>query len=314
MVDAQVGIVLLNYNSYTDTSECINSIFQSNYSRYKIIVVDNMSLDNSLDKLRNEFSGRVIFIDNEVNEGFAAGCNVGIDVCRTYGLKYTLLLNNDTIIDKRCIGELVRQAEKVKNLGALGGKIYLHNQPNIIWDFGGKLDYLRGVGRRYGHFKEDTEVHNQVRRVDFVTGCMMLVPTEIFEKTKGLPDCYFFGIEEWDFGVILKHMGLGLYVTPKAILWHKVGGSHDDYNPVYYYNYLRGRFLFMRRNVQRYKYMFWFLIWSLYLVLIKPIRYMKLYMDNRGLLRATIMSIKDHLINDRITRLQFVLAKEKLYQ
>ena len=40
-----VAIVLVNYNGYDDTVECVQSILQSDYTNYRIIIVDNASDD-----------------------------------------------------------------------------------------------------------------------------------------------------------------------------------------------------------------------------------------------------------------------------
>ena len=75
-----VSIILINYNGYNDTIDCISSLEKIKYNDYRIIIVDNCSTDNSIDKLNNYIDGneKVILIKNEENNGFAGGNNLEI--------------------------------------------------------------------------------------------------------------------------------------------------------------------------------------------------------------------------------------------
>ena len=290
--DEKIGVILLNYNSYQDTLECIKSLENSIHVIFKIYVVDNNSSDDSFSRLKENLSN-CFWIDSKENAGFAAGCNLGARVAVDDGCSFILFLNNDTIVERNTLSELLNCAlDNRLNLGAVGGKIVYESEPKIVWDYGGRLDMLRGVGRRIGHYQQLDHTSNGVRQVDFITGCMILMPSDVFTKTGGFPECYFFGIEEWDFGIMLKKLGLRMYVTGEAMLQHKVGGAHDDYDPVFYYNYLRGRFLFMRRNVGLVYFVLWALIMSIYLTFIKPIIYFRLYSKNKELYKASFIAVR----------------------
>ena len=52
-----VSIIILNWNGWKDTVECLESLYQINYPNYDVILVDNNSEDDSLEKLREYCSG-----------------------------------------------------------------------------------------------------------------------------------------------------------------------------------------------------------------------------------------------------------------
>ena len=78
-MDKLVAIILVNYNGYRDTVNCVHSILLSEYKNYKIIVVDNASTNNEelkKDKFLNENTD-LLFLDKNI--GFSGGNNRGIE-------------------------------------------------------------------------------------------------------------------------------------------------------------------------------------------------------------------------------------------
>ncbi|MEN6514775.1 glycosyltransferase, partial [Methanoculleus sp.] len=149
----RVSIIILNWNGWKDTIECLESVYQITYQNYDVIVVDNGSENESIEKIKEYARGnlevtsrffdysrenkplhyieysldetkaekgkeaeiadlpswkKLILINNMKNYGFAEGNNIAI----RYALKvlnpeYVLLLNNDTIVDRNFLDELV---------------------------------------------------------------------------------------------------------------------------------------------------------------------------------------------------------------
>ncbi len=56
---AQISIIILNWNGWKDTIECLESLYQISYSNYTVIVVDNGSVDNSLEQIRSYCAGTI---------------------------------------------------------------------------------------------------------------------------------------------------------------------------------------------------------------------------------------------------------------
>ncbi|MEM7129583.1 MAG: glycosyltransferase family 2 protein [Chloroflexota bacterium] len=297
-----VAIILLNWHSYIDTSECLNSLCKSTYQNRTIIVVDNGSRDDSADQLENEFS-EISLLRTGENLGFAAGNNVGITHAIEQGADYFLLLNNDTLVSPGFLEPAIDYAENSPNVGLVGGKIYFAQPSTLIWDAGGRIDWLRGHGKREGTRLIDTGLYEDVRQTTFVTGCMMLIKRSVIDRVGLLPEEYFFGVEEWDYSVQVSRAGFKLAYIPEFKIWHKVGQAHNDLSPKYVYSYMRGRMLFMRRNAPRYWYLVWLLSMRLQSYYKKHIQFPKLAPDvATDLANALDKAFLDHRLKSAITR------------
>ncbi|MCE5214153.1 MAG: glycosyltransferase, partial [Methanobacterium sp.] len=102
METPKVTIVIVNWNGWEDTIECLKSLYHVNYTNFNIIIVDNHSQDDSVKKIKDYIENKkLILIVNDENYGFAEGNNIGIRYAqKNFNPDYILLLNNDTIVDK----------------------------------------------------------------------------------------------------------------------------------------------------------------------------------------------------------------------
>src|SRR5256885_9783601 len=94
----RVSIVLLNWNRYETSRECLESLANATYREREIIFVDNASADGSGPRIREHFPD-IVYVQNERKLGFSRGCNVGIRIALQRGADYVLLLNNDCVLD-----------------------------------------------------------------------------------------------------------------------------------------------------------------------------------------------------------------------
>ena len=88
-----VSVILVNYNGFEDTVECVKSLKDIDYDNYEIIVVDNGSTTNPTDQQSKYLSENTIFIKHDKNLGFAGGNNIGIKTVLRHNPQYVLLLN-----------------------------------------------------------------------------------------------------------------------------------------------------------------------------------------------------------------------------
>ncbi|MFA5880539.1 MAG: glycosyltransferase, partial [Candidatus Margulisiibacteriota bacterium] len=77
MARPKISVIVLNWNNYKDSKECLASLMNQNYTNLDIIFVDNGSTDKSADRLKKEFKN-IKFICNTENFGYAKGNNIGI--------------------------------------------------------------------------------------------------------------------------------------------------------------------------------------------------------------------------------------------
>jgi GT2 family glycosyltransferase len=108
-----VYVIVINWNGYDDTVECLLSLFKMDYPNYRIVVVDNGSVDDSL-RLEN-FSDRITLLKSETNLGYAGGNKLGMRHALANGIEYVGLWNNDTVVPPDALAKLVT--------GAINGRI-----------------------------------------------------------------------------------------------------------------------------------------------------------------------------------------------
>ena len=125
-----VSIIIVNYNTYDLTLDCINSIKEkTNNIKYEIIVVDNNSPNRIIENLKLE---NVRLVLNSKNGGFGYANNIGNKYAKG---KYLFFLNSDTILMNNAIFELFEFMEKKSNVGICGGNLYtLEHKPTISFE------------------------------------------------------------------------------------------------------------------------------------------------------------------------------------
>lgn len=247
----KVFIIILNYNGYRDTIECIDSIKKSTYKNYEIIIIDNNSTDNSERILLSKYP-EYHFIQTGINNGFAWGNNFGIKYSIDNGADYVLLLNNDTIVTPNFLQPLISLAESDKRIGIVGGKIYYYNEPKKIWYAGASINTYNGKTKHLGDKDIDNGQFDNISETGYVTGCMMFVNREAIKKAGLMDENYFLYYEETDWNVRIKKCGYRIVFTPYSIIYHKVSSSMQDikqkkdYLTRYYYD--RNSYYFIIKN------------------------------------------------------------------
>lgn len=222
----KVAIIILNWNGFDDTIECLDSLKQITYQNYEIIIVDNASSGNDVTLLRDKYGNYVHVIANETNAGFPEGCNIGMRYAMGKGADYFLLLNNDTKVEQEFLDELIKVSESHPSIGITGSKTYYYRNPNKIQSVGGKIVWWLGIIKAYGD-EEDIGQHDRVMVRDFLYGTSFLIKASVVNKISLMDPSFYFGVEEYDYCTRAKKAGFKIVYVPSSIVWHKVGASRE---------------------------------------------------------------------------------------
>jgi GT2 family glycosyltransferase len=253
----KVSIVILNWNRANDTIECLKSISQLSTINYQlsVTVVDNGSTDNSvsiiekkLKKIVRKKNVEAEVIKNENNLGFAAGNNIGIKHALNHKAEFILILNNDTVVGKNLISELLKSAKKYLKAGVISPKIYFakgfefHKSRyrksefgKVIWYAGGEIDWDNVYGANRGVNEVDKGQYGKVLETDFATGACMFCRAKSLKDVGMFDEKYYMYLEDADLSQRMKNAGWKVLYSPKGHLWHKVaqssaiGGDLNDY-------------------------------------------------------------------------------------
>jgi GT2 family glycosyltransferase len=260
----RVYVVVVNWENFADTKECLSSVLGSGYSNLRVIIVDNGSRDGSIEQLRREFPNEV-FLQTGSNLGFARGCNLGLrKALSDRECAFVMLLNNDATIVPGGLARAVAFFGTNARLGALSGKILTSREEKTIWYAGGRIHRWRGQAIVRGFGEKDDGQFDQACEVGFVTGAMMLVRREVLEAVGLLPEEYFFGIEEWDFSLQVTKGGYQLFYFPELVGYHKADGSHWNYDPKFVYNAYRNKLIFQEKYLPSPLFRFWKILFGMY--------------------------------------------------
>ena len=296
MTDPKVTVVIVNWNGLKDTVECLESLREIDYSNFSIILVDNGSSNNEVDELKAKFTDiRIIMLKR--NLGFAIANNVGIRVAINEGSDYVLLLNNDTIVGRKFLSELVKTAQNNSRVGILGPKIYLYDDKKRIWYAGGKLN-MYFTHSSIGVHKLDFGQYERMKETDCVSGACMLVWKSVFKSIGLLPKEYFLGWEDIDFCIAARKNKYLCMIVPSSIIWHKVSVSYTRHNLLQKQVFLgfRNRIIVRRKFLPRTKFILFVLIQILVVIPTHAIYYTVVYKDlNRikSMLDGFITGIKE---------------------
>ena len=247
------AVVLVNYKGWADTIVCVNSIKKCKDAPH-IIVVDNGSPDDSVSQLQKTFPD-LDLIASPTNLGFSAGNNLGIKRALRKGAQVVYILNNDTEVDPNLFFRAYRYVNGKSRIS--GGKIYYakgyeyhanqKGKGNILWYAGGHFDWDSVIAKHVGVDEIDQGQHNTVKPVDFITGCFMAVPRQIFSKIGFLDEPFFLYLEDSDYCLRAKRAGIEVLYHPKLVIYHRNSSSTVAGSPLVDYYLTRNRFFIGRR-------------------------------------------------------------------
>ena len=228
------SVIVLNHNGKKHLKLCLDSLKKQTYLKYEVIVVDNASRDGSVNFIKRNHSW-VRLIKSKTNLGYAGGNNLGIENARG---EYIVILNNDTVVDKDWLKELVRVAKGSKKIGIVGGKVYYFDYPNKIQSIGGRLHEWNSfilLGSRIGKNQEDRGQYEKVGEMDYALGCAFLVKKDVLNRIGLFDEKYFIYNEEIELAYRAKKAGYKIVYAPNAKIWHhgSVVVKRETYKKVY---------------------------------------------------------------------------------
>lgn len=256
MNNKKIYIIILNWNGTDDTIECIESLLKINYDNYQLILVDNNSEEKNYNYLREwcdntfplvliysqkeaehdgtqiteellnskESRDKLLVIKNDSNLGFTVGNNVALKyvLSKQEEDNYSLLLNNDTVVEPDFLTHLATFMDKHPKYVACTPQIRLFEPNDEIWNCGGKITWFGN--RRYffaGKKVLDTPQYGY-KDIEFITGCALFFKPHVTGK---LSDKFFFGEEDFEFSLRMKQQKQKIACVFNSIIYHKVGKS-----------------------------------------------------------------------------------------
>jgi GT2 family glycosyltransferase len=225
--ELDLSIIIVSFDDEKSLSGCLASVY-NNDARFEIITIDN----NPAPYISKAFKGRfphARWVENRKNLGFAKAINQGIKKARA---RYILTLNSDTVLFPDSISNMVSFMDSHKKAGAAGGKILnsrgivqptCRRFPGYLTGFFNRTSFLTRLfpdNRFSKRYLLNHWAHENVRRVDWISGAFIIFRREALKDVGYLDEDYFMYCEEVDWCYRAKKKGWKVYYVPQAKLIH----------------------------------------------------------------------------------------------
>ncbi|HEX7483487.1 MAG TPA: glycosyltransferase family 2 protein, partial [Candidatus Bathyarchaeia archaeon] len=212
-----VFVIVVNYNGLKYLETCFSSLEQQTYKNYRIIMLDNASTDNSVQFTQKNFS-KIFIIQANENYGFAKGNNLAIGFALDQKADYVFLVNNDTEVERDLLKKLVGAAEGDSSIGVVGPAIFGLKNKGTLQELGMAVD-------RFGYPLAIKTFSKKNNCVFFVSGCAMLIKSDLLRKIGLFDEKYFMFAEDLDLCWRGRLSGYKIIVVDNAKIYHASGGS-----------------------------------------------------------------------------------------
>ncbi|MGA8533238.1 MAG: glycosyltransferase family 2 protein [Candidatus Tumulicola sp.] len=258
----RVVAVVLNWNAWSDTIACVESLLASSQVPYQIVICDNGSVDDSVARILEWAKTRDGFVSYEnpeaaldgpalysplalialpKNGGYAYGNNIGIRYAiDRSNAEYVWILNNDTVAERDALERMVEVAESNPSVGIVGSKLLRYDAPDTIQAMGG--GYIIPVlchDTQLSSGRSAATVEAAPIPLDHIVGASLLVRAEAVYGVGLIDESYFLYREETDWCIRMRRAGWKLYCCSQAIVWHKQSHSIGFKSPLHDYYAVR---------------------------------------------------------------------------
>lgn len=248
-----VSIIIPHYNGEDLLYNCIDSIYKNiSIKDFELIVVDNASTDDSINRIKSSFES-VKIISSNSNLGYSGGCNLG--ATHASG-KYLLFLNNDTEHSSEWIEKLVHFLDSNSNIAAVQPKI-LNIYNKKLFDYAGgtggfidKFCFPFVQGRIFDTLEEDHGQYNNPSKIFWASGAAIMIRSNVFKELEGFDKIYFSYMEEIDFCWRVQSLGHEVWSFPSSYIYHH--GPYKNFRKSsinsYYLNHRNSWILFLKNS------------------------------------------------------------------
>ena len=212
--ESLVSVIVLNYNAGDLLLNCIESLKKSTYTNLEIIVVDNISSDESQRKCKEKFPD-IRLIQNEKNLGYCGGNNIGIREAKG---EFIVILNPDTIVEPNWVNELIFAYEKFGD-GLYQPKILSLNEKNVIQSTGNML-HVFGFGFARDKGNKVIDKKEEIEKIGYASGTCLFTSRKVIEKVGLLDEFLFLYHDDLDLGWRAAQIGISSYYVPNSKIFH----------------------------------------------------------------------------------------------
>lgn len=226
-IRAPAGVVsiVLVYNNFEDTDECVRSLLAQDHPRHRILIVDNGSSDGCMARLRQAWGGNADFYETGENLGVAGGYNAGIRAALTGDADYVVLCNNDIVAEPGFVSGLLGVfAAHPRTAIAVPVMLY-YDRPDRVWF--GRVTQIHALAVSRNDFRgaawrDMRAFAGRIFESAYVTTCASMVSRAALEEVGLLDERFFFGHDDVDWSLRARARGYSCNVLGRPLVKHKV--------------------------------------------------------------------------------------------
>jgi GT2 family glycosyltransferase len=256
----ELSVIIVNYNVKHFLEQCLISVKKALVGiEGEIIVVDNNSVDGSLNLINNKFS-KIKLISNKKNTGFSVANNQGIKIAKGNNI---LLLNPDTVIQEDSLRKCLEFFDKNEDAGALGVKMYDGNgrflpeskrglpTPSVAFYKIFGLSSLFPNSKTFGKYHLGYLSQNENHKVDVLSGAFMMIRKKVLEEVGLLDETFFMYGEDIDLSYRIKEGGYENYYFSKTNIIHYKGESTKKSSVNYVFVFYKAMVIFAEKHFSK---------------------------------------------------------------
>ena len=241
-----LAIIVLTWNDFENTKNCIKNIYPQLNNKIKLILVDNNSkkdiYDRTIDWIKKNytknyikvkinskfnFKKNIFLVRNKKNFGCGLGHNTGYKLAIANNFEFIARIDNDMIVKKRFFSDLLKNFQKPEALG-VSPKIMFTYSPKKIWwmgtTIGNSLKFQKHM-RNYPYGLSDNKKLKGIINTDAIAGCASIMRASRLKKV-GLSDKdFFYGPEDIEFSRRIYDKPGSLIVDRNIKIYHAVTQS-----------------------------------------------------------------------------------------
>jgi GT2 family glycosyltransferase len=248
-----VLIVILNWNSPSETKAAVASVFDMDYQNFKVAIIENGSTDDSIEVLQEIVSDRVEVVVSSENLGYTGGCNLGFDLALRCGADYVWLLNSDALSEPGTLSSLIRVVEADPAIGLVSPVMAALDDRSRLLHVAAKFD------PRIPSFESTKNLDTARQWIAsspdqiMLMGTALLVKVDLIRKIGGFDAALFAYWEDSDLSLRATQAGFRNVVDFNSVIYHtdkSIKNVPHEIKPHFWYYMARNETRFWRKHVR----------------------------------------------------------------
>lgn len=284
-----VSVVIVNFNGQNYLKQCLDTLLNTSYADFEVVIVDNASTDQSLTKIESFASDpHVKVVKNQQNAGHAKGCNIGAQVATG---EYLVFLDSDIEFEeKNWLSELVNVMEKDHTIGIAQAKIVLAQNKQKLEYVCLNVDALGSWSATYGFDQNRFETNFELMAAS--SGCC-IVRKQVFDQIGGFDDDYFIYDDDTDLSFRARLLGYRVMFVSSSIVVHR-GGVLRGVSGQLLFHSSKNRFYTLLKNYELKNVLWRFPLLSFFTLMVSATFFVtKKHQEAKASLRGVINPVVD---------------------